>query len=255
MAVSMPVTSLSVMNIGDHIKWKRLPGYDHHAIVENVDLDGNKVHVIEYGSDNEGYGKNKGVVRRNRVSGVSEMYKYTYYVECNHPQQVLQRARSRLDEREYHPLMNNCEHFASWCKTGWEHCSQITSFEVRAVLAFYLAIYPDRVLSGECYLFLCNCYKAERNYEAAIQHAENDEMKKKCKQERNWNIAEAGFEAVGGIGGTHAGAAIGSSIIQVVGSSAVGAGVGNIGGRTLGKMSVRSVRCLSDRIIARPNHA
>ena len=34
-------------------------------------------------------------------------------------------------EREYNPFTNNCEHFATWCKTGTKHCSQVHSFKVR----------------------------------------------------------------------------------------------------------------------------
>ncbi len=31
---------------------------------------------------------------------------------------VVRRARSRLGERRYHLLQNNCEHFARWCRSG-----------------------------------------------------------------------------------------------------------------------------------------
>jgi len=37
--VSRPVTRVSDLKAGDHIKWKHSPGYDHHAIVESVDQD------------------------------------------------------------------------------------------------------------------------------------------------------------------------------------------------------------------------
>lgn len=36
--------------------------------------------------------------------------------------EIIQRARSRLGEKDYDLLMNNCEHFARWCVTG-EHVS------------------------------------------------------------------------------------------------------------------------------------
>jgi hypothetical protein len=35
---------------------------------------------------------------------------------------VLERARSRLDERSYRILTNNCEHFCTWALRG-ESCS------------------------------------------------------------------------------------------------------------------------------------
>ena len=34
------------------------------------------------------------------------------------PQETVARARSKLGERGYNLLLNNCEHFALWCKTG-----------------------------------------------------------------------------------------------------------------------------------------
>ncbi|MCP4908748.1 MAG: lecithin retinol acyltransferase family protein [bacterium] len=34
------------------------------------------------------------------------------------PEAVIARAESRLGEGLYDPLLNNCEHFATWCRTG-----------------------------------------------------------------------------------------------------------------------------------------
>lgn len=47
------------------------------------------------------------------------------------PDLVLQRAVSRLGERGYHLCYRNCEHFASWCKTGQARSSQVASVEQR----------------------------------------------------------------------------------------------------------------------------
>jgi hypothetical protein len=41
---------------------------------------------------------------------------------------VVERAQSRLGEQKYNLLFNNCEHFASWCKTGISYSKQITNF-------------------------------------------------------------------------------------------------------------------------------
>jgi hypothetical protein len=38
---------------------------------------------------------------------------------------VVSRARSRLGERSYDLLLNNCEHFCSWCQTGEARSAQI----------------------------------------------------------------------------------------------------------------------------------
>lgn len=41
---------------------------------------------------------------------------------------VVDRAESRLGEREYNLIANNCEHFAHWCKTGMSHSQQVKNY-------------------------------------------------------------------------------------------------------------------------------
>ncbi|MEG3440309.1 lecithin retinol acyltransferase family protein [Pannus brasiliensis CCIBt3594] len=41
---------------------------------------------------------------------------------------VVRRAESRLGEQKYNLLFNNCEHFATWCKTGISDSRQIRDF-------------------------------------------------------------------------------------------------------------------------------
>jgi len=40
----------------------------------------------------------------------------------------VERAKSRLGERAYNLLLNNCEHFAIWCKTGKSESTQVQNF-------------------------------------------------------------------------------------------------------------------------------
>lgn len=47
---------------------------------------------------------------------------------CFIPEIVVQRAESRLGEQKYNLLFNNCEHFATWCKTGINDSQQIRDF-------------------------------------------------------------------------------------------------------------------------------
>jgi hypothetical protein len=44
------------------------------------------------------------------------------------PDVVVNRAESRLGEENYNLLFNNCEHFATWCKTGISDSKQIRDF-------------------------------------------------------------------------------------------------------------------------------
>ena len=39
--------------------------------------------------------------------------------------ETVKRARSRIGEHGYNLLLNNCEHFAVWCKTGVEKSDQV----------------------------------------------------------------------------------------------------------------------------------
>lgn len=41
---------------------------------------------------------------------------------------VVQRAESRLGEQAYNLISNNCEHFATWCKTGVTRSDQVESY-------------------------------------------------------------------------------------------------------------------------------
>ena len=41
------------------------------------------------------------------------------------PDMVVHRAESRLGERAYSILRNNCEHFSRWCTTGVATSSQV----------------------------------------------------------------------------------------------------------------------------------
>ena len=41
------------------------------------------------------------------------------------PEETVERAYSRLGERDYNLLTNNCEHFAIWCKTNLSESWQV----------------------------------------------------------------------------------------------------------------------------------
>ncbi|MBQ6945620.1 MAG: lecithin retinol acyltransferase family protein [Ruminococcus sp.] len=41
------------------------------------------------------------------------------------PSETIERARSRLGEGKYNLIVNNCEHFAIWCKTGIHESHQV----------------------------------------------------------------------------------------------------------------------------------
>jgi len=300
MTPSTWVRNLRDLQEGDHIKWKRPKGYDHHAIVEYVDYIHGRVHVIEYGTDDDRFELRNAEIHRSD-HGVSGMYKYLYDW-CYDAYTVLKRARSRIGETKYNLLSNNCEHFATWCKTGVKYCSQIRPFVARASIAGVegvsggcgtatgnlfstcaaQAARNGTTMTGELQSLVCggaknavkevgkavfnggkevgklalragckaaclgvscvvteaclfsyNCYKAVKNYKAAIRHADGNEMVQNCKWQRDKNIKEAACESIGALVGTAVGAALGS-FIPVVGT-AIGAFLGNCFGRLFGR--------------------
>ncbi|CEQ16844.1 lecithin retinol acyltransferase family protein [Paraclostridium sordellii] len=53
------------------------------------------------------------------------------------PHEVVNRAKSHLNERNFNLIFNNCEHFAYWCKTGLKKSYQVNFF-VSFLLLFLL---------------------------------------------------------------------------------------------------------------------
>jgi hypothetical protein len=51
-----------------------------------------------------------------------------HYATSYVPSVVVARAESRLGEQQYNLLTNNCEHFATWCKTGRNESLQIAEY-------------------------------------------------------------------------------------------------------------------------------
>ncbi|WP_461255502.1 lecithin retinol acyltransferase family protein [Treponema sp. R80B11-R83G3] len=45
--------------------------------------------------------------------------------KCFPPNEVITRAHSRLNDTGYNLPLNNCDHFATWCKTGKHNSIQI----------------------------------------------------------------------------------------------------------------------------------
>jgi hypothetical protein len=58
------------------------------------------------------------------------------YITSYVPDIVIERAESRLGERQYNLLTNNCEHFATWCKIGNNECVQLAGLDVGLIKQF-----------------------------------------------------------------------------------------------------------------------
>ena len=131
----VPAFSLDQIRCGDHLCFHRV-FYWHHAIVETVDKSNGEVNVIYYtdsakqlSQDNSSPPKNPrfSTVIRRKFKLENESVYVIKHDRCFDPETVVSRAKSKLGERKYHPVTNNCEHFALWCKTGISSSEQARS--------------------------------------------------------------------------------------------------------------------------------
>lgn len=134
------ISSWDQLEHGNHISWQRPLSYEHHAIVDSVDPNNNCVCVIEYGFNRDSIGGRLSLAcvqkREEKIVNLKDifLYRYDYDPEkCFQPKDVVERAKERIGERSYNVLLKNCEHFATWCKTGKEFCSQIVPMTKRAL--------------------------------------------------------------------------------------------------------------------------
>eukprot|EP00931_Biecheleriopsis_adriatica_P107609 TRINITY_DN81931_c0_g1_i1.p1 TRINITY_DN81931_c0_g1~~TRINITY_DN81931_c0_g1_i1.p1 ORF type:complete len:213 (-),score=22.01 TRINITY_DN81931_c0_g1_i1:230-823(-) len=103
---------------GDHIQRRRF-GYDHHAI------------FVEWATEPEAFVVHHPIGRRqNPLRGQirhehRDISQYTLVQRPNNPEEVVQRALSRVGESGYNLVWNNCEHFAEWCISGQQRSLQV----------------------------------------------------------------------------------------------------------------------------------
>ncbi|MBD2428042.1 lecithin retinol acyltransferase family protein [Phormidium sp. FACHB-1136] len=93
--------------------------YQHHGIDYG---DGTVIHYRKMGNDAQ--------VERTSLETFSwgQPIYPVYHAEVDADDVVIARAESRLGEGQYDLFFNNCEHFATWCKTGRRESAQLASF-------------------------------------------------------------------------------------------------------------------------------
>lgn len=62
--------------------------------------------------------------------------------------EVVERARSRLGERRYELLMNNCEHFCSWCLNGQDSSPQVEKWLSAPRLMLRAVCHGPQLMTG-----------------------------------------------------------------------------------------------------------
>ncbi|MEH2381540.1 MAG: lecithin retinol acyltransferase family protein [Nostoc sp.] len=96
-------------------------------------IDGNPLthHGIDSGNDTVIHYDGKKICRVSKTEFAKGKTIYTKeYGNCDPPDVVLQRAKYNLYEEKYKLILNNCEHFASYCKTGKHKSEQVNRVAV-----------------------------------------------------------------------------------------------------------------------------
>jgi hypothetical protein len=119
----------------DHLEVPRQHGlFNHHGI----DLgDGTVAHYLE--------GRE---ILRSPLEEFSQgqPLRVISHAEASPVGVTLRRAMGRLGEQDYNLLFNNCEHFATWCKTGRHRSEQVDSFLDRA--RNWSGLMPSALIKG-----------------------------------------------------------------------------------------------------------
>lgn len=101
------------LKVGDHIQVD-FGCFSHHGIYVGNDL------VIHYEKENVCHASLRRFTKSRHRSISIRQYK-----KCSSVKKTIQRANRRLGEHNYHLLFNNCEHFATWCKTKQHRSKQL----------------------------------------------------------------------------------------------------------------------------------
>jgi len=106
--------TIKIPNKGDVVWAIRLPC--HCGIYEGDDS------VIHFAPLNGSKIKEDAVIHRSTLAEFangSPVFVIEFPPEkCLPTEETISRARSRLDESDYNMFLNNCDHFATWCKIG-----------------------------------------------------------------------------------------------------------------------------------------
>ncbi|MDD2724980.1 MAG: lecithin retinol acyltransferase family protein [Methylovulum sp.] len=127
------------MNIGDHLVTPRT-GYTHHGLyIGNGE-------VIHYSGFANGYSSGE-----IAIASLEEFANGRGISIKNHPLRIhdaaksVKRAYSRLGEDWYNVLLNNCEHFVTWCIQGFHSSSQVNQM-ITAVATAYSVLKQKETL-------------------------------------------------------------------------------------------------------------
>lgn len=113
------IGTITLVQAGDHIYVRRTTGYTHHGVYMGDET------VVHFSG--EPANKRGALVRRDPLEffecgGVVRVREYDSRLPVD---EVLRRAEQSVGTTGYNLLVNNCEHFATWCVTGKATCAQV----------------------------------------------------------------------------------------------------------------------------------
>ncbi|XP_072016833.1 uncharacterized protein [Amphiura filiformis] len=120
-----------ILKQGDHITWHRKKGIWHHSIVSDVNGDNNEIVVIHWtkkGAQLQIIEESMEMNTSREESLFNQMYRIDYddkIKNANRLELILARARSRIGDTGYKLFKDNCEAFATYCKTGYSQSHQV----------------------------------------------------------------------------------------------------------------------------------
>lgn len=135
---------------------RKIPEYEHFGIYIGYGK------VIDFSSDS--IFKENSIRERTLENFLEEsqfFYFYDFNIESNEfsekdtstPEETVNKAKSKLGDKGYNLLTNNCEHFAIWCKTGVHQSRQIDKF---------LGCVKDSVIKRRIYITNNNSEKLKK---------------------------------------------------------------------------------------------
>lgn len=135
----MSNTQNTSINIGEHLVSPRI-GYTHHGLyIGNGE-------VIHYSGFANGYSNGEiAIATLEEFANGRGIRIKAHPLRRHNADTSVERAISRLGEDWYNVLLNNCEHFVTWCIEGFHSSSQVNQM-IAAVAAAYSAIKQKETL-------------------------------------------------------------------------------------------------------------
>jgi hypothetical protein len=130
--------------------------FTDHILIRHYGVYAGKGRVIHYAGENGIFDANIGIreisleqFTKNSKYGVVQFAGEHTGINRFSGKETVHRARSRLGERSYNLIFNNCEHFALWCKTGKSKSRQVERAVTIAMVLGTIAVAAHLVKSND----------------------------------------------------------------------------------------------------------